>query len=98
MDSHLQHVQVDHSLCKYDLGKLSRNVPNAYKRCIESASTNVKGVQEPSCDSGGSGRMGNSLGSDPYCGNENIGSQEWQVASGKGWVGPEWEWRQFNVP
>ena len=76
MDSHLQYAQVDHSLCKYDAGKLGQNVPNAYKRCIESTSTNVKGVQEPSRDSGGSGRLGSSLGNDPYCGNESTECQE----------------------
>ena len=90
MDSHLRHAQVDHSLHKYNLGKLGQNVPNAYKRCIASASTDVKGVQEPSRDSGGSGRMVNSLSSDPYCGNKNTGSQGWQAVSGKDWVRPEW--------
>ena len=73
MDSHLQHAQVDHSLCKYNVGKLCWNVPNAYKRNIWFRDTDVKGVQEPSRGNGGSGRTGNSLCSDPYCGNENTG-------------------------
>ena len=54
MDSHLQHVLVDHNFCIFSVGMLSWNVPNTYKRCIESADTNVKGVQEPPHDSGGS--------------------------------------------
>ena len=71
MDSHLRCAQVDYSLRKYDAGKLCRNVPNAYKRNIWFGDTDVKGVQEPSCGNGGSGRMGVSPGSDLYCGNEN---------------------------
>ena len=58
------------------MGRLGQNVPNAYKRCIRFADTNVKDVQEPSRDSGDIGRMGNSLGSDLYCGKENTG---WSV-------------------
>ena len=73
MDSHLRRAQVDHSLHKYNVGKLCWNVPNAYKRNIWFGDTDVKDVQEPSRGSGGSGRTGNSLGSDLYCGNENTG-------------------------
>ena len=76
MDNHLQYVLVDHNLRKLVVGRLGWNVPNAYKRCIGSADTNVKDVQEPLCDSGGIGRMGNSLGSDLYCGKESTG---WMV-------------------
>ena len=81
MDSHLRHAQVDHTLRKYDAGKLCRNVPNAYKRNIWFGDTDVKGVQGPSHGNGDSGRMGNSLGSDPYCGNENTGCLGLQVVS-----------------
>ena len=81
MDSHLQRAQADHSLRKYDAGKLCRNVPNAYKRNIWFGDTDVKGVQEPSRDNGGSGRPGNSLGSDLYCGNENTGYRGSPVVS-----------------
>ena len=81
MDSHLQRALVDQSLCKYGVGKLCWNVPNAYKRNIWFGDTDVKGVQEPSRGNGGSGRTGNSLGSDPYCGNENTGCQESPVVS-----------------
>ena len=73
MDSHLQCARVDRSLHKYGVGKLCRNVPNAYKRNIWFGDTDVKGVQEPSHGNGGNGRTGNSLGSDLYCGNENTG-------------------------
>ena len=73
MDSHLQCALVDHNLRTLAVGILGRNVPNAYKRCIESTSTDVKGVQGPSRDSGDTGRMGNSLGSDLYCGKESTG-------------------------
>ena len=81
MDSHLRHAQVDHSLRKYDVGKLGWNVPNAYKRNIWFGDTDVKGVQEPSCGNGGSGMMGSSLGSDLYCGNENTGCRGSPVVS-----------------
>ena len=47
----------------------------------------MKGVQEPSHDSGGSGRLGNSLGSDLYCGNENTGYLGLLEVSGIHWVG-----------
>ena len=73
MDNHLQYVLVDCNLCKLVVGRLGRNVPNAYKRCIRFADTDVKDVQAPPRDSGGIGRMGNSLGSDLYCGKESIG-------------------------
>ena len=78
MDNHPQCALIDHNLCTLAVGILSRNVPNAYKRCIESTSTDVKGVQEPSRDSGGIGRMGNSLGSDLYCGKESTGWLVWR--------------------
>ena len=81
MDSHLRHAQVDHSLHKYNAGKLCQNVPNAYKRNIWFGDTDVKGVQEPSCGSGGNGMMDSSLGSDLYCGNENTGYQGSPVVS-----------------
>ena len=81
MDNHLQCAQVDHSLHKYDAGKLCQNVPNAYKRNIWFGDKDVKGVQEPSRGNGGNGRMGNSLGSDLYCGNENTGYQGSPVVS-----------------
>ena len=73
MDNHLQCVLVDRNLHTFAVDKLGQNVPNAYKRCIESASTDVKGVQGPSRDSGGIDRMGNSLGNDLYCGKESTG-------------------------
>ena len=47
----------------------------------------MKGVQEPSRDSGGSSRLGNSLGSDLYCGNENTGYQGLPEVLGTRWVG-----------
>ena len=84
MDSHLQYAQVDHNLHKYGLGKLCRNVPNAYKRNIWFGGTDVKGVQEPSRDNGGSGRTGSSLGSDLYCGNENTECWGLPVVSDRG--------------
>ena len=90
MDSHLRRAQVDHSLHKYDVGKLCRNVPNAYKRNIWFGDTDVKGVQEPSRGNGGSGRMGNSLGSDLYCGNENTGCQGSPEVSKRCQVRSEW--------
>ena len=93
MDSHLQCAQVDHNLRTHGLGKLGRNVPNACKRCIGFGGTNVKGVQEPSCDSGDSGRPGSSLSSDLYCGNENTGCLGLQEVSGTHWVGFVWEQR-----
>ena len=77
MDSHLQRALVDRNLCTLVVGILSRNVPNAYKRCIASASTDVKDVQEPSRGSVGIGRMGSSLNSDLYCGKENTGCLVW---------------------
>ena len=80
MDSHLQCALVNHNLCKLAVDRLGWNVPNADKRYIGSADTDVKGVQEPSCDSGGIGRMGNSLGSDLYCGKESTGWSVWQEA------------------
>ena len=82
MDSHLQCALVDHNLCTLIVGRLGWNVPNACKRCIRSANTDVKGVQEPSRDSGGIGRMGNSFSSDLYCGKENTASLVWQGVSG----------------
>ena len=93
MDNHLQYVLVDHNLRKLAEGRLGRNVPNAYKRCIGSADTNVKGVQEPSCDSGDTGKTGNSLSSDLYCGKESTGRLEWQEVLGISWVRSEWETR-----
>ena len=72
------------------MGILGRNVPNAYKRCNESASTDVKGVQEPSCDNGGMGRMGNSLGSDLECGKESTGWLVWWKVLGILWARFEW--------
>ena len=47
----------------------------------------MKGVQEPSRDSGGNSRLGSSLGCDPYCGNENIGCLESLEVSGICWAG-----------
>ena len=73
MDNHPQCALVDHNLHTLAVGILGRNVPNAYKRCIESAGTDVKGVQGPPRDNGGIGRTGNSLGSDLYCGKESTG-------------------------
>ena len=73
MDNHPQCALVDHNLCTLAVGILGWNVPNAYKRCIESASTDVKGVQGPPHDNGDIGRTGNSLSSDLYCGNESTG-------------------------
>ena len=78
MDNHLQCTLVDHNLRRLIVGILRRNVPNAYKRCTKSASTDVKGVQEPPRDSGGIGRTGSSLGSDLYCGKESTGWSAWQ--------------------
>ena len=91
MDSHLQYAQVDRNLRTLGLGKLCRNVPNAYKRYIWFGDTDVKGVQEPSHDSGGNGRLGNSLGSDLYCGNENTGCPGLREVSGTRWVRFVWE-------
>ena len=96
MDSHLQHAQVDHSLRKYDAGKLCRNVPNAYKRNIWFRDTDVKGVQESSRDNGGSGRTGNSLDSDLYCGNKNTGYQGLPVVSKRCLVRFEWGQRRSD--
>ena len=76
MDSHLQYALVDHNLHKLAVDRFGWNVPNADKRCIGSADTDVKGVQEPSCGSGGTGKTGNSLSSDLYCGKESTG---WSV-------------------
>ena len=86
MDSHLQYAQVDRNLRRFGLGKLCRNVPNACKRCIWFGDTDVKGVQEPSRDSGGNGRLGNSLSSDLYCGNENTGYRGSLGVLGIRWV------------
>ena len=93
MDNHPQCALVDCNLRTLAVGILGQNVPNAYKRCIKSASTNVRGVQEPSRDSGGTGRTGNSLGSDLYCGKESTGCAVWQGASGIPEVGFEWGMR-----
>ena len=82
MGNHPQCALVDCTLHTLAVGILGQNVPNAYKRCIESAGTDVKGVQEPPCDSGGIGRMGNSLGSDLYYGKESTGWSAWWEASG----------------
>ena len=90
MDSHLQRVLVDCNLHILSVGKLCWNVPNTYKRCIESTYTNVKGVQEPPCDNGGTGRTSNSLGSDPYCGKESTGWLAWQEVSSIGWAALVW--------
>ena len=87
MDSHLQYAQVDCNLHTRGLGKLCRNVPNACKRYIWFRDTDVKGVQEPSRDSGGNGRLGNSLSSDLYCGNENTGCLGSPEVSGIHWEG-----------
>ena len=78
MDNHPQCALVDCNLHTLTVGILGWNVPNAYKRCIKSASTDVKGVQEPPHDSGGIGKMGNSLGSDLYCGKESTEWSAWQ--------------------
>ena len=90
MDNHPQHVLVDRNLHTLAVGILGWNVPNAYKRCSESTSTDVKGVQEPPRDSGGIGRTGNSLGSDLDCGKESTGWLVWQEVSGILWVRFEW--------
>ena len=82
MDNHLQYVLVDRNLRKLAEGRLGQNVPNAYKRCIGSTDTNVKGVQEPPRDNGGTGKTGNSLGSDLYCDKESTGWSVWREVLG----------------
>ena len=81
MDNHLQCALVDCNLCTLVVGIPGRNVPNAYKRCIKSTSTDVKDVQGPPHDSGGIGKTGNSLNSDLYCDKESTGCMVWQGVS-----------------
>ena len=59
-DNHLKCGLVDHNLCNVIVGKPDQNGPNADKRYIRSAYTDVMDVLEPSPYNGGIGISGSS--------------------------------------
>ena len=64
MDSHQKCALVDHNLRKLIVGRPDQNGPNAGKRCIWFADTDVKGVLGQSPSSADIGNWGSSHNSD----------------------------------
>ena len=91
MDSHQKGGLVDHNLHKVVVGRPDRNGPNAGKRCIWSACTDMKDVLGPSRDSGDIDSWDSSHNSDRDCGKENTRWKVWWVTADRLMVTFEWE-------
>ena len=87
MDSHQKGGLVDHNLHKVIVDRPDWNGPNAGKRYIRFADTDVKDVLGLSPGSEGIGSLGSSHSSDQDCGKESTRWKEWRVKVGRHEVG-----------